>query len=47
MMVTSEPELALDLDALQLLEGEEAHLLIARCTFTCTHTCQDTCGVTG
>ena len=41
-------DLDLDLDALQLLAGEEAHLAISPdkdCTVTCTDSCKSTCTV--
>ncbi|MEU7826700.1 hypothetical protein [Catellatospora sp. NPDC049133] len=36
-------DLDLDVDALQLLGGEEAHLIIQRCTTSCLITCTNTC----
>ncbi|GIH24891.1 hypothetical protein Aph01nite_32010 [Acrocarpospora phusangensis] len=37
----------LRVDALQMLDGEEAHLGLAKCIATCTVTCQTTCTITG
>ena len=36
----------LRVDALQLLDGEEAHLGVGKCIITCTATCSISCAVT-
>ena len=43
---TPELELELDLGALQMLDGEEAHLLIGHCTDSCSRSCGVTCTYT-
>ena len=42
----SELDFELDLDALQLLDGNEAHLMIVRCTTSCLTTCEESCQTT-
>ncbi len=37
----------LRLDALQMLDGDEAYLSASLCKITCALTCQDTCFITG
>ena len=46
MSITAELDFELDLDALQLLDGDEAGLMIVRCTVTCSTSCDNTCAVT-
>ena len=42
----SDLDFELDLDALQLLDGGEAHLMIVRCTVSCLTTCEQSCQTT-
>ena len=46
MSITAELDFELNLDALQLLDGDEAGLMIVNCTVTCGSTCASTCTVT-
>ena len=46
MNTTPELELELDLGALQMVDGEEAHLLIGHCTDSCSRSCGVTCTYT-
>jgi hypothetical protein len=45
--MTSTTAFELRLDALQTLNGEEAHLSASQCIATCAMTCQTTCFITG
>jgi hypothetical protein len=49
-MSIADVDFELDLDALQLLDGAEAHLMIVHCTVSCSvscsQSCQTTCGYT-
>jgi hypothetical protein len=44
--ITAELDFELDLDALQLLDGDEAGLMIVHCTVTCSTSCETTCTMT-
>ena len=41
----SDVDCSLDLDGLQLLDGDEAHLMAMPCTVSCLQSCQTTCKV--
>jgi hypothetical protein len=44
--VTPELDFELNLDALQMLDGDEAGLMFVQCTVTCGQSCGLTCSVT-
>ena len=45
-MSTADLDFELDLDALQMLDGIEAHLMIVRCTISCSASCSESCQTT-
>ena len=43
MVTTSDVEFELNLDALQLLDGDDAGLMIVHCTTSCAVSCSQSC----